>query len=307
MIEFKCNRCHKIFKRKDYLQKHIERKYPCKVVEIENNKNVNPDMVIQTLSNSYPNNIQKNKSNNIIICEYCNKVFAFYSGLSKHKNNLRCKKMNKKDRDNIIAKTNNIVTNNLNNSHNTTNNLNISNSNNNNSNNTINNNISITINPFGKEDVSSITKAEKLKILNKMYLCMPAALKKIHHDIPQNRNVYFANKSDRKFITIFNGKRPIYRKNKKVKDKMCNNIMSHLEEWFNKYQKQFVKNKKKILTELFNSYNNGELETKFFEEIESFLLSYSNDIKKDVDNTILKLKKEQEQLNAANNRGVVGV
>jgi len=127
MIEFKCNRCHKIFKRKDYLQKHIERKYPCKVVEIEHNDIVNSGMVIQTLSNPYPNNIQKNRSKNIIKCEYCNKVFAFYSGLSKHKNNLRCKKMNKKDRDNIIAKTNNIVTNNLNNSHNTTNNSNITN------------------------------------------------------------------------------------------------------------------------------------------------------------------------------------
>ncbi len=300
MVEFKCNICHKIFKRKDYLQKHMERKYPCKVVEVENNPRNTRHHSAEIVPNSAENNT-------IIKCEYCNKVFAQKCSLYRHKNNLRCKKMNKKDRDNIIAKTNNIVTNNLNNSHNTTNNLNISNSNNNNSNNTINNNISITINPFGKEDVSSITKAEKLKILNKMYLCMPAALKKIHHDIPQNRNVYFANKSDRKFITIFNGKRPIYRKNKKVKDKMCGNIMSHLEEWFNKYQKQFVKNKKKILTELFNSYNNGELETKFFEEIESFLLSYSNDIKKDVDNTILKLKKEQEQLNASNNRRVAGV
>lgn len=306
MVEFKCNRCHKIFKRKDYLQKHIERKYPCKVVEVVNNEANSR----QTFAESLPDNgvlaTINNTENKTYKCQFCNKVFAHLCSLSKHKNMLRCKKMKKKDRDNIIAKTNNIVTNNLNNSHNTTNNLNISNSNNN-SNNTINNNISITINPFGKEDVSSITKAEKLKILNKMYLCMPAALKKIHHDIPQNRNVYFANKSNRKFITVFNGKRPIYKKNNKIKDKMCNNIMSHLEEWFNKYQKQFVKNKKKILTELFNSYNNGELETKFFEEIESFLLSYSNDIKKDVDNTILKLKKEQEQLNAANNRGVVGV
>ncbi len=46
MVEFKCNRCHKIFKRKDYLQKHMGRKYPCKVVEVENNENVNPGMVI---------------------------------------------------------------------------------------------------------------------------------------------------------------------------------------------------------------------------------------------------------------------
>ena len=35
MSEFKCTRCHISFRRKDYLQKHLQRKYPCKVVEIE--------------------------------------------------------------------------------------------------------------------------------------------------------------------------------------------------------------------------------------------------------------------------------
>ena len=61
MVGFECNRCHRIFKRKDYLQKHMERKFPCKVAEIKENITGKKDNVIQTLSKPYPNNIQKNK------------------------------------------------------------------------------------------------------------------------------------------------------------------------------------------------------------------------------------------------------
>ena len=134
---------------------------------------------------------------------------------------------------------------------------------------------------------------EANEILNKLYLALPAALHKIHYDIPENRNFYLANKKNTKYITTFNGKNKIFKKSNQMKDKICSKIMSHLEEWFNTYQLKLLKNKKKELSKLFASYYNGELDDKYFDEIEMFLLSYSNDIKENVDATIKKIKIEK--------------
>jgi len=291
-----CNVCLISFQSSWHLNRHKNRKTPCKQPIVNNTL----DIVTQTLPEPYPNviqNINKNKNKNTKIkCNECNSIFSFYSGLSRHKNNLRCKKMNNKEKNKIIKKTNNIVTKNTNNINNSTINSNNTINNNINNINNINNsinNITININPFGKENLDSLKKADKIKILNKLYLALPAALHKIHYDIPENRNFYLANKKNTKYITTFNGKNKIFKKSNQIKDKICSKIMSHLEEWFNTYQLKLLKNKKKELSKLFASYYNGELDDKYFDEIEMFLLSYSNDIKDNVDATIKKIKIEK--------------
>jgi hypothetical protein len=288
-----CNICLISFQSSWHLNRHKNRITPCKEPIVNDTLGI----VTQTLSKPYPNviqNINKNKNKNTKIkCNECNSIFSFYSGLSRHKNNLRCKKMNNKEKNKIIKKTNNIITKNTNNINNSTiNSNNTINNNINNINNSINN-ITININPFGKENLDSLKRADKIKILNKLYLALPAALHKIHYDIPENRNFYLANKKNTKYITTFNGKNKIFKKSNQMKDKICSKIMSHLEEWFNTYQLKLLKNKKKELSKLFASYYNGELDDKYFDEIEMFLLSYSNDIKENVDATIKKIKIEK--------------
>ena len=40
MPSFPCERCYREFGRKDYLQKHLQRKYPCKPMEFKESPNL---------------------------------------------------------------------------------------------------------------------------------------------------------------------------------------------------------------------------------------------------------------------------
>ena len=173
----------------------------------------------------------------------------------------------------------------------TTNNTNTTN------NNIINNTniINISLNPFGKENLTSITKEEKIKTLNKMYLGLPAMLKQVHYDIPDNTNFFLANKNNKKFITYYDGEEFIYEHSNKFKDKLCMNLMEHLEEWFNEYQNQLLKNKKSTLRKVFTEYYNGKLDEKYNKEIDKYLLSYSDNIKTLLKNTIKCVKSKTIQ------------
>ena len=71
--------------------------------------------------------------------------------------------------------------------------------------------------------------------------------------------------------------------------------MNYLEEWFNTYQLKLLKNKKKILGDVFNSYYDGKLNDQYFSEVEKFLLSYSADIKQGIDDTLRKIKLEKQK------------
>ena len=196
-----------------------------------------------------------------------------------------------------INNTNTNSNNHINNSNVTTNNI-IKPINNNN---TIHNTININLNAFGKENLNSITKEEKIKTLNEMYLGFQEILKKVHYNIPENNNFFLANKNNQHFITLFNGEEFIYEHSNKFKDKLCNNLMEHLEEWFNEYKNQLLKNKKNMLKKVFHEYYDGKLDDKYNKEIDKYLFSYSDNIKIILKDTIKTVKmktieKIQEEL-----------
>ena len=316
-MNYTCLNCLRCFKTNWHLNRHNERKFPCKVVLKEVFESKNHPVTNQKPAKNQPKTSQKptresSKTSAVVKpyeCDHCSSSFTHYNSLSRHKTRLRCKKMNNTEMSKIIKKTNNIVTNNpnnsiilnnsttFNNSNNNSNNNNTinNNSNINNTNNNIinnNNNITININPFGKENIDSITEKEKIHVLNNLYLAMPQAMKMIHYDIPENRNFFISNKREKKYITVFDGTHATYDNSTRVKDKICSKVMNYLEEWFNTYQLKLLKNKKKILGDVFNSYYDGKLDAQYFSEVEKFLLSYSVDIKKGIDDTIRKIKKE---------------
>jgi hypothetical protein len=343
---YKCDTCLKEFKSKWHLNRHLNKKNPCislyynnnysnkivekiiKPIKKDYNKTTNIDELLnnELLDLLQISNIKKNK----FICEYCNKEFKHNSSLSKHKTNLRCAEIpnkalryvikkckNKKliqlkeeiKNNNIVNITDSCVNNgNISNvlNNNTTTNNNIFNNTTNHTTNNITNNVIINLNPFGKENLDSITKEVKINTLNQMFLAFPKVLETIHYNIPENNNFFLANKNNNKFITIFNGEGFIYEHSNKFKDKLCTNLMEHLEDWFNEYKNQLLKNKKNMLKKVFNQYYDGKLDEKYFNEIDKYLLSYSEEIKGILNETIKKvrnekkidnLKKIQEELN----------
>ena len=326
--KYSCKICLKLFKSNYHLQRHMNRKRPClkNNFEISNLDNY-PKLskVIQNypkLSKNIPSIIQNDIINSIdnkntikttYKCKYCCKIYKYKSGISKHINTLRCKEIPQKVVKNIINTCKNkeivikktkieeennslVISNNLNNSNNT-NTLNNTNSNNttNNNNNTTNNTININLNAFGKENLSKITKEEKIKTLNEMFLAFPKALKMIHYRNPENTNFFLANKNNRNFITLFNGEDFIYEHSHKFKDKLCNNIMEQLEEWFNEYKSKLLKNKKTILKQVFEEFYGGNLDEKYYNEIDRYLLTYSDNIKTILKDTIKKVKENNIQ------------
>jgi hypothetical protein len=333
MSKYTCFRCNRIFRRKDYLTKHLQRKFPCKDANLcetsikndfgyifqnnQNNQKITKNnwlnLDIKNIVNT-TDIIPISASNTSFSCKYCNKEFKYKCSVSRHINTLRCNKIPKKVIKNIIntcknkeivkiknKKNNKLINISNTNSNNISNNNIINNTLNNNNINTINNNnIHINLNPFGKENLNSITKDEKIKVLNEMFLAFPKALEKIHYKIPENNNFFLTNKNNQNFITLYNGEGFIYEHSNKFKDKLCNNIMEQLEDWFNEYKSKLLKNKKKILKQVFEEFYEGQLDEKYYKEVDKYLLTYSDNIKTILKDTIKKVK-ENNIKNRQNN------
>ena len=238
------------------------------------------------------------------MCKYCSKVFAYKSGLSKHINTLVCKKIPLSEKKIILKKCNNRAIeefkefqkfkevnnfkqniNNYSNSHNTINTQN---------NIQTQNNINITINPFGKENLETITEKTMMRVLNKAFCAFPAALEEIYFKIPENRNFYLPNKSERKYISYFDGSRTVYEKKDDFNYKVKNNVMDVLENWFDICKEKFITRRQNLISRMFQDYGTGKLDDKHDEEVETFLLTYSNDIKELVDVQVNKLRKKRK-------------
>ena len=332
---FTCEICKRDFNRKDYLEKHKRRKNPCKPVNLFLKNPVPTEKKTRGVSKSHhfciidsrpiTKILEKNRNleetneyerkkkcktqkEPIYKCEYCNKKYRHKQNKYRHLKICKEKKKKLENKNKTLVICNNedfeINKNNLNS--NNSNNQNIINNNvtNNITNNTINNNtinnnnINITINPFGKENLESIKEKDILNILNDMFVSFSSALTKIHYNIPENRNFCLPNKSDRKFISYFNGKKSLYENSNKFKDKLCSKIMNQLEQWFEIHQKKLLKRKKKMLIKVFDTYYDGKLDKRYYEDIEKFLLSYSSDMKEIMDHTIKQITNENNNISS---------
>jgi hypothetical protein len=145
-------------------------------------------------------------------CELCGNTYLHKSSLSRHRGTCLGQPLSKVGEHeessqvtdikfsgsggqmNMKSQVQNIATQNINNSTNTMNNT---------INNTLNhitnnNNLSldIKVNPFGKEDISSMTESEKLGILKTGANAFKNLLK-YTYDKPENKNLYILNKRDR--------------------------------------------------------------------------------------------------------------
>ena len=259
---FCCKNCLREFARKDYLKKHLGRRKPCQ-------KNAFLKQSKSSVSQSQPKSKSSVSLNfeekNEYKCLYCDKMYKHKQ--SKFKHMKTCKNNNKQITNNNVINSNINITNN--------NNINITNN--------------INIRPFGKENLESINKRDILNILNKCYLSFPNALKKIHFDIPENRNFYQPNKN-KKFIKYFDGKNWIYENEKKFNSELSFKQMFLIEKWYNTLNIRINETRKEIISRMFDDYDNGKLEEDVENHCKKYLYSYSSEIKTYMDEQIQKLK-----------------
>ena len=97
MVEYKCDKCNKIFNKKSNFTKHINRKNKCKSKEIVNIQNI-PENT-QNIPEIYPK-LSDNKETKMK-CSYCDKIFVYKSGLYRH-TKLRCKVKKEKNYDKLV-------------------------------------------------------------------------------------------------------------------------------------------------------------------------------------------------------------
>jgi hypothetical protein len=251
--------------------------------------------LIKPLNNANNINIQI-KSVNPVICEHCKKTFIHDSSLSRHKNHLRCKKMTKDVTKNIISKTNNIVTNSIKLEQATLDNK-ITNKTKLKNQTKLKNATNIKkrikkelekskVNSFEKETFIKVKKKQKINILNSLHLGIDLLLKTIYYDIPENRTFYISNKKNREHITFYNGKDAIYEDANIVKEKIYNNIIKLLELWFTTLKETLEESKLTNLELLFKSCREEKIKKQYFNSINKYLLSYSSEIKKGINNII---------------------
>jgi hypothetical protein len=251
-MTFSCHICHKEFKTRWHLTRHLEKKNKC---------------------------IAPNNSNNITntsaspICQYCDKSFTYKSSLSRHITQLRCDKIPDNVKKHILEENENKKIKEIN----------------------YKNNVLIHkhILPFGKEDYDVFLKeSDILEILNKSTQNISFFLTKTHYDIIQHRNFFMPNRRNTKHIKVFNGKICIYLKNEDFKKRLVKYTMKLLKEWFFKYCDKIENNKKTLLMSCFNKYKNKNKTyiQNLYENIETFLLTYSASIK----SIILKRIKEEK-------------
>ena len=272
--KYYCEYCYKEYCHKQSKHKHLKQ---CEIYRNIKEKANNYDKIVKKLE-------EKNKS--LIIVNYNNEQEIKIKSNNKitNKDIVLNKKikinnhiLNSDGNGEFSKDNNNIILNQLNN----TNNIN-------NSKNIINNNTIIInhINPFGQENLESITEEKIINILNQSFNSFQETIKAIHKDIPENSNFYLPNKSDRKHISYYNGNHSIYECSRKFKDKLCDKTIKQIEQWYHKYNMKCIKTRRKMLEQVFNEYYDGKLESRYNTEVDKYLLTYSNEIKKLIKNTL---------------------
>jgi hypothetical protein len=94
MVVHTCERCNIEFNKKSHYLVHINRKFKCKEIKKDSE-------IFQIIPQQLKNN--ENLNNNIIICNYCNKIFSTIFNLNKHcKNNCKVKKIQDVEKENIF-------------------------------------------------------------------------------------------------------------------------------------------------------------------------------------------------------------
>lgn len=254
----RCEKCGKNFNKKSNYIVHLNKKFPC----------VKPQL---------PEGVK------LYICELCEYSTDIKCNFLKHKNRknpciqIEEKIINSKDYDindpkkaieeickqykithaqviDMLNSGNNIHIEKIEN--NTTNNIN-------NTTNNITNNINITINPFGKEDLSHIDNKKARRILNNGLLAVSKYIEYVHQDkdAPQNHNVYIGSWSGRANINMYNGKKWAMVNKEDVIPTLIDNCMDFINDKMDELDKKNPEDEKiyRMANRLKTAYDENDM------------------------------------------------
>ena len=212
----------------------------------------------------HPNEIEPSNNNNLI-CKLCKKEFSNYRNRWRHEKSY-CK-VNKLNNSEITNITNNNINNNNINTQN--NNCQIQN--------IINNNINISFNALGHEDVSVLNQDEIEKVINKglVNIIKLVELLNFHEDRPQNHTYCTTNLNNKYLSAVNTETNEIEMKSKNdIFDKVIKYALNHCD-----MLKEYItdKNKKSIFTDRITDLENklpiDLRKNKYYDELN--ILSYN--------------------------------
>ena len=253
MKNYYCESCNYTTNIKTHFNRHLNTSKHLRV-------NQNVSKCIQMYPNDpkmYPN-VSK-----IFKCKYCDKVFKYSQGLSKHIK-YSCKKNNDESMKELVRLLNDQKEENKNMQrqinqltkklqiyklNNTTNNNTTNNNNNNNNttnNNTTNNQIcyniqnNIQLLNHNNTDYSHLTDKDYLKCINDVNHCVKTLICKVHFNPnkPENHNIYISNLKSKNIMVYMDGKWKIEDRDEHVTDLYDDNHFV-LEEWYAQYKNKY--------------------------------------------------------------------
>jgi uncharacterized C2H2 Zn-finger protein len=190
MPNYICEQCNKTFIQKSNYTKHISKKFPCQPQSSKITQQATEEIICnycqKTFTRKYhllrhiDNNCKVKRGNDAKMEEMMERLIKIEEANSK--NEIKIQKLqeeNRKYRQQITTQ-----------------------------NNTQNNNVTITINAYGSEDISKISVSKLKSILRRGMMSVPALVETMHFDknIPENHNVYISNMRDN-YVLMFDGKK----------------------------------------------------------------------------------------------------
>ena len=295
MVQYNCNRCDKVFKKKSHYTQHINKIKPCQKITQNNAKllkitHQEKDVTKDTINTVTQNITHEEKGYK---CDHCGKVMIRKWNMLRHlEDNCKIKKEKDKEKEIIlqeilkelqslkadnkelkednrelkiqISKINN-KTNNKTIKHNSDN---IINSNNNTQN-------FITINAYGKEDTSHITEKTWQSIMNKCFDSVPQLVGHVHYDDakPENHNVYISNIKSNYAVT-YNGHNWILQEKDKILDDIYTTKIELLEDKLVELDDKLDESAKRSLKRFLDRQEDNDIENMIKEKIK--LRLYNN-------------------------------
>lgn len=201
--------------------------------------------------------------NIVFICKKCNKVFSHASGLSKHKKSCGTnedqnvidveKEKMKKEIEELQHQISLLIDKHADSSITNNNTQNID---------TQNNNITITINAFGKENIDYLDDKTIACCIDRVYKCVPAILEKIHFnpDHPENHNIKITNKKLPYASIMGDNKKWKTVDKKDAIEKMVHKGYDLLEDNYTEKKDEFNKNKRDRFEEFKSKFEEDDKE-----------------------------------------------
>ena len=155
--------------------------------------------------------------------------------------------------------------------------------------NNVQNNITIKINPFGQENTDFLTKEEKLKIINKCYMSVPALIETIHNH-PENRNFYISNKKNGVMAILYHNNETEFNDYDEICNQLIEKNMDRLDDYFSEFENELKESVKSRLQKVISSNEDDTLNDKYITDIKFYLIKISKRNKKEIKKFIDKLE-----------------